>query len=539
MVNYNIANTLTQSARRHPHQEAVICPSGRDAYGRVAYTHLTYAQLDAASDRLARGMLAHGIGHGMRAAFLVKPSLEFFITTFALFKAKAVPVLIDPGIGVSRMRRCLKEAEAEAFIGIPAAHAARILLHWGGGGWKKKLSISRHRFPGTLSLSDLEKSAAAHSELALPMTSASELAAILFTSGSTGAPKGAIYTHGNFLAQIQLLKNSLGITIGERDLCTFPLFALFAPALGMSAIIPSMDFTRPARVNPERIAEAIRDFGISNMFGSPALIKRVAHYGAERKWTFPSLKRVISAGAPVSAKVIEKFRQLLPEDAQFYTPYGATESLPVAIAESKQLLGHAQSLTEKGHGICIGPIVTGTDVRIIAISDEAIENLDAATLLGEGSIGEIIVAGDQVTQSYYQRPEANALGKIFDPTSGRIFHRMGDLGYFDAQGLLWFCGRKAHRVQTREATLYTINCEAVFNRHPKVARTALVGIGPSEQETPILCVELLHKMKPTEVTQVFHELLQLGAEFEHTRGITKFLVHKNFPVDIRHNAKIF
>lgn len=537
-MDYNIAYTLSQMAEEHPFQDAVIFPESRDASGRVAYTRLTYAQLEAASNRIARGFLAHGIGRGTRTAFMVKPSLEFFITTFALFKAKAIPVLIDPGIGLRNMRRCLAESQAEAFVGIPAAHAARVILRWKGGGWKRKVSISRRAFPGTISFQDLEK-AGDHFAQPLPKAEEHELAAILFTSGSTGAPKGVVYTHGNFLAQVRLLKATLGIQAGERDLCTFPLFALFAPALGMTAVIPEMDFTRPAAVNPERIAEAIQNFGISNMFGSPALIKTVANFGVDRGWRFPSLRRVISAGAPVPASVIAHFRRMVDDSCLLYTPYGATESLPVALAESRMILGETAALTERGFGICVGAVVPQTDLRIIRISDKPIPQWESDLELATGVVGEVVVAGDQVTTRYYQRDEANRASKIVDPETGRIWHRMGDLGYLDERHRLWFCGRKAHRVQTHDTELYTINCEGVFNKHPLVARTALVGLGHRGSEKPLICVEPKRKLTPDEETQLFIDLKKLGEAFEHTRNIKLFMTHESFPVDIRHNAKIF
>lgn len=534
----NIARHLTRMAKLRPYQEAVIFPAARDKSGRAAYTHLTFKQLDEMSENVARGLLENGITSGMRTAFMVKPSLEFFVITFALFKAKAIPVLIDPGIGLKNMKRCLRESEAEAFVGIPAAHLARKILGWKGkhNSWKKLVSIGNRSFPGTISYQTLlvEKAQQNH----LPESRLDDIAAILFTSGSTGAPKGAIYTHRNFLAQVELLSSSLRIAIGERDLCTFPLFALFAPALGMTAVIPEMDFTRPAKVDPLKIKEAIDNFGISNMFGSPALIKRVAAYGQDHAWHFPSLLRVISAGAPVPASVIEGFRSLLPESAEFYTPYGATESLPVAIAESRLLLGEARRKHSSGRGLCVGTPVAPSLVKILRITDDALESFSEADLLSGTEIGEIMVSGAQVTESYYNRKDSTLAAKIRDE-DGRLFHRMGDLGYVDDEGHLWFCGRKTHRVQSSKGELYTIPTEAIFNLHPKVARTALVGLGQTPNQTPLLCVEPKEPMSKSEQAQLFSELKAIAAQHEHTKSVQNFLLHPDFPVDIRHNAKIF
>ncbi len=534
----NIARHLTRMAGLRPDQEAVIMPLSIDANGVQSYSQLTFEQLDQMSETVAQQLVAHGITVGMRTAFMVKPSLEFFVMTFALFKARAIPVLIDPGIGVKNMKRCLAEAKAEAFVGIPAAHIARLLFNWKGAArrWKLLINTGRRRFPGTVSYAKLL--IPPESPRPLPETSATDMAAILFTSGSTGAPKGAIYTHQNFLTQVELLSSSLQIKVGERDLCTFPLFALFAPALGMTAIIPEMDFTRPAKVDPEKIREAIEKFGISNMFGSPALIKSVAGYGTAHNWHFPSLKRVISAGAPVPARVIESFCAMLPAAAEFYTPYGATEALPVAIAESRLLLGEAKQKHELGLGLCVGKPVGPTQVKILRITDAELPIFSEHDILSGLAIGEIIVSGSQVTQAYFNRDSANLLAKTHDK-EGHLYHRMGDLGYFDDEGWLWFCGRKTQRVQTQKGDHFTIPCEAVFNTHPWVARSALVGLGKAPQQIPCLCIETVRPLKRSEQALLFAELRAIACRFGHTFPIQTFLLHPDFPVDIRHNAKIF
>jgi acyl-CoA synthetase (AMP-forming)/AMP-acid ligase II len=155
-----------------------------------------------------------------------------------------------------------------------------------------------------------------------------------------------------------------------------------------------------------------------------------------------------------------------------------------------------------------------------------------------GKIGEIIVQGAQVTRGYFNRPEADLLSKIEDPATESFFHRMGDLGGKDEQGRIWFCGRKSHRVETGAETLFTIPCEAVFNTHPAVFRTALVGIGDKGNSKPVICVELEKGCK-TGVNKIRKELLEIAQSHIHTHGIDTFLFHPSFPVDIRHNAKIF
>jgi acyl-CoA synthetase (AMP-forming)/AMP-acid ligase II len=151
-------------------------------------------------------------------------------------------------------------------------------------------------------------------------------------------------------------------------------------------------------------------------------------------------------------------------------------------------------------------------------------------------VGEIVVKGPQVTREYFKAPVHTALAKIADGDAVR--HRMGDLGYFDERGRLWFCGRKSQRVETRDGTLFTVPCESVFNTHPKVFRTALVGVGERSDQKPVLCVELEKGVGRSEHERIRQQLLDLGAEFGHTRQIRTVLFHPGFPVDIRHNAKI-
>jgi acyl-CoA synthetase (AMP-forming)/AMP-acid ligase II len=537
----NVATHLADLAARRPHALAVACPAGRDRAGRTAYTHLTFARLHEESDLLAHGFQRIGVGRGTRTVLMTPPSLEFFALTFALFKLGAVPVFVDPGMGVRNLGRCLGEADPTAFIGIPKAHAARVLLGWARGRVRITVTTGRSRFTARHTLAELRRlGEAARQPFPQAATTADETAAVLFTSGSTGIAKGAVYTHGIFAAQVEALRTLYTIDPGEVDLTTFPLFALFGPALGMTAIIPEMDPTRPARVDPRKVIEAVRDWGVTNLFGSPALLNRVGRYGAEQGVRLSTLRRVISAGAPVPAAVIERFTKLLPPGVQVFTPYGATESLPVASIGSDEVIAETRHATNRGAGVCVGRPAPNMTVRVIRVTDDPIPTWDddATPLHTPGEVGEITVKGPVVTAAYFGRPEATARAKIADPRGG-VWHRMGDLGYLDATGRLWFCGRKAHRVVTPAGTFDTIPCEAVFNTHPHVYRTALVGVRRGDAVEPVLCVELEAGSRGVSHAAVERELLEIAARHNHTRAIRHILFHPSFPVDVRHNAKIF
>jgi len=533
----NVATHLAAMAAAQPNRLAVAYPQSRDRSGRVAYTHFTFQQLHEDSDRLANGLEAIGVRRGLRTVLMIPPSLDFFSLTFALFKIGAIPVLIDPGMGIRNLGRCIADAAPEAFIGVPKAHLARLLLGWSRSTIRITLTTGK-RF-GRFKLRQLRALNAGRPNYTQSATTANEQAAILFTSGSTGIAKGVEYTHGIFAAQIELLRQTYAIESGEIDLCTFPLFALFAPALGMSAIIPEMDPTRPAQVDPLKIIKAIESFGVTNLFGSPSLINRVGRHGAEHGIRLPTLKRVISAGAPVPAKVIDRFAAMLASGAEIHTPYGATEALPVASISSNVLLRQTRAATEQGCGVCVGIPIDPVQVRIIPIDDGPIPEWDESRCLKAGEIGEIAVHGPVVTKAYFRRHQATELAKMFDPATGVVWHRMGDLGYLDAEGRLWFCGRKSHRVVTARGTLYTIPCEAVFNAHPEVYRSALVGVPAANGIGPVLCVEREPSRPVRSWMEIERELREIAANHLHTRTIQTFLPHPSFPVDVRHNAKIF
>ncbi|MFN2358225.1 MAG: fatty acid CoA ligase family protein [Desulfotignum sp.] len=530
----NIASSLQKTAGSFPYKRAVVYPAGRDKDNRVLYSQLTFRQLDQLSDRLAFGLSGIGIVRGMRTILMVPPGMDFFIIIFAMFKLGAVPVVVDPGMGINRMLQCLQQGRPKAFIGIEKAHVLRVLKpryfqnvahwvtvgrrwFWGGHTIKHLLTDKRQVFPQARTTTD-------------------ETAAIAFTTGSTGPAKGVVYTHGNFEAQIKQIQAHFTIGPDEIDLPTFPLFALFDPALGMTAVIPDMDPTQPAKADPKKIIEAIENHGVTNMFASPALLNRLGKYGKENAITLPSLRRVISAGAPVAPANIAQFSALVAEDTQIHTPYGATEAVPVISIGSHEILSETRHMTEKGFGLCIGRPIDTTLVRIINITDEPITRFSENLILPEKQVGEIIVKADLVTQQYFDNPQADMLAKIPDP-EGRAWHRMGDLGWMDSKGRIWFCGRKSHRVITKNETLFTIPVEAIFNTHEKVYRSALTGVGPFNHQIPVVFVE--PNCKISHKRQFIAELLELARTTPLTADIQHIFIEKNFPVDIRHNAKIF
>jgi len=529
----NIASHLPRMARMAPDRPAIIAKVAGP--GGMKWQTLTFAELDAKSDAYAAGLDAIGISRGVRTVLLVPPSLDFFPLVFGLFKVGAVMVLIDPGIARKALLACLEEVEPQAFIGVPRAHVARILFPRPFRMVKACVTVGRRFLWGGHTLQEVERLGRGRTHTMFEPR-AGETAAILFTSGSTGVPKGVVYAHTMFDAQVSSIRASYGIEPGEVDLPTFPLFALFDPALGMTAVLPEMDFRFPARADPAKLVEALTRHRCTNMFGSPALLDRLGRHGEDAGVTLPHLRRVLSAGAPVRTDVLARMTKMLSPEAQVFTPFGATESLPVASIGSHEVLEDTARGAATGRGVCVGKPVSGSVVRIIRITEDAIPVWSSELEVPVGTIGEITVRGPVVTHEYYGRPDATRLAKIRDGDA--VVHRMGDVGAFDEQGRLWMCGRKSHRVETKAGTVFTVPVEEVLNVHPSVHRTALVGVGERGSQRPILLIEREPDAQIAD-GDLAREVMALAGMHDVTRALTAFRVYPgSFPVDTRHNAKI-
>lgn len=535
--NRNIGRRMEQQAALRPDQRAVVCHDGRGPDGRVKWAALSFAELNALTDRYARGLVAQGVGPGDRVSLLIKPSLRFIPLVFAVFKVGAVPVLIDPGMGRAGFLRCVASMQPTALIGEPVAVLLSRLFPSAFGSVRLRVTVGS--WPGLgwgLPAHQLEREGAAPF-LAVHRENSDE-AAILFTSGSTGPAKGVTYTHGIFNAQTDAIQQMYGIEAGEVDLACFPMFGLFTMAMGCTVVIPDMDPSKPGQAEPAKLVEAITDQACTSAFGSPAIWRRLAEHGRATGLRLPTLRRILMAGAPIPVWMHEAFQQIFDGKAELHTPYGATESLPVSSIGSHEVLGETAALTRSGAGTCVGRPAPGATVRVIRITDAPIPTWSEDLLLPDGEIGELLIEGAVVTPEYKGDAEHTARAKIW--RGDTVLHRIGDLGYIDPKGRVWFCGRKSHRVVAADGALLTSEpIEGIFNEHPDVLRTALVGLGP----TPGLVVELqpgrvAAGKGPAAAAALVAGLQRLAAGHPLAQRIDHFWIHPSFPVDVRHNAKI-
>jgi acyl-CoA synthetase (AMP-forming)/AMP-acid ligase II len=518
-----------------------------------SYSTTTFAELDADATRLARGFAAWGVPPGTRLVLLVRPGIEFVTLVFAMLRAKIVIVLIDPGMGRRNLVRCLSAVEPEGFVAVGPAQAARLLLRHKLPRAKWNVTVGRRWLWDGISLERLR--AMGDSPLPAPCsvlpTYADDPAAIIFTSGSTGPPKGVLYTHRMFDAQVAEIQSMYGIEPGGVDLACFPLFALFNSAMGITTVFPDMDFSRPASADPRKLLAAANLWRVTQAFASPAVWRVLSDYCAQTGERIESLRQVFSCGASVEPDVLRKTLACVGEGAKMHTPYGATECLPVSSIEASEVLSETAPRTAEGAGVCVGRKFNSIDWRIIRISDKPIETIEDAEELPTGEIGELIVRGPQASPEYLTQFEHNAATKIIHlragasttpndaevegEREGNLWHRMGDVGYLDDECRFWYCGRKSQRVISKEGTLFTECVEAIANTHPAVRRSALVGVGPPGQQTPVLVVE----RKSGWLSGNWDcELMQHLRARVTIRSNGHLLVKRHLPVDVRHNAKI-
>lgn len=527
-ANANIARHLALMATAQPRMAALKIPRGRTRSGDIDYLTLDFTELEAEVSAWCEKLGRASVRQGDRTLVMVRQGLPLIASVFAIFRLGAVPVVIDPGMGLKSFLACVHRSRARALVGIPLA---RILSHL----FRAPFSSVEVRVGASSRLTARLAARSKAPKFILPTTNTAptDLAAILFTSGSTGAPKGVCYEHGMFDAQIRTIRETYRIEPGEIDLPMLPIFALFNPAMGMTTVVPEIDPRRPAAFDPARIVQAIRQENVTNSFGSPTLWGKIAAHCHTRSVTLPSLRRVLCAGAAVPATLWAQSRTLLPA-GKLHSPYGATEALPVATISSDRI--DPTSV----RGACVGKPVREVEIRIIGITDAAITRIVDAPELSVGAIGEIVVRGPMVTKTYDAAPDATVSAKIKDTESAgvaRVWHRMGDCGYRDAEGRLWFCGRKVERVETMSGTMHTEPCEQVFRRHSRAARCALIGLGERGHQQPAIVVETAVG-DSNEACDLARELRGLATQHSHTQEITRFYFRPRFPVDVRHNAKI-
>lgn len=532
-----LADTVLDVAREHPDRVAVVAPDGRDASGARRYRRYTYRALSRDAESVAPGLRAIGVAEGTRTVFLAPPSYEACVVGLALTRVGATQVWIDPSVGLRNVGERLRRIEPEAFVGIPLAHLGRMAFGWGPRLSRRAIAVDG-RFPGAHTIASLARTPP--ETPSAPDVRPADPAAIFYTTGSTGPAKPTLYLHENLSAMYRLAHRVFGFEPEREapiDMSVFPAFFFIPLSAGGTMVVPPIDFVResPAEANPQALLEVIRDTGVRSLFGSPVLLQNLGRHAVARGLTTPSLRRVVGGGAPIDASMTAALQQMMGKGGEVLADYGATEALPATEMSGREALRETFARTSLGEGMCVGRPLYGVEVKVIRIADGPIASFDAAEELAPREIGEIVVRAPHVSPAYFGDAANTAKHKIAAPAG--FFHRVGDAGYLDDEGRLWYLGRVGQRVKLAGGSLFSLQCEPIFDAHPDVRRTGLVGVPGVGGEIPVICVEV-RRERGVDLGRLRDELLARAAEHATTACIRHVLFHPRLPVDPRHNSKI-
>ncbi len=526
----NISSFLQQHAGTQPFKRAVVYPEGRDTNDRLAYTQLTFRQLDQESDCMASGLGDVGVTHCTRVVLVVKPGLVFFSLIYALFKQGAIPILVDPAMGLKGILECLKLAKPDVFIGLPQIHLLRIIFPGYFKTVKTHITIGQRLFLKSFSLNQLLK--VPWKRHVIPEPYEDDAALLIYTKDSKGQTKGAAYSYGNLVSQAREITSHFNITEHDINLSTIPLFSILYPALGVTAIVPVIDKAGKKSSDSWENIETLIDQGVTSLVLAPAHLHQTAQYIKENKISVSSLKRVISVGEPLNPSQIEHIASHLSEDAEVHALYCTGDAAPITWIDNKEIHEDTKELSEKGFGNCIGRPVVKNNVNLIKITDDPIEQWSEDLVVSRGDTGEIVVKLGLVSDNECSIPEQNTLDKIHE--ADNVWLRTGDLGWMDKGDRIWYCGKKHQRIITQNATLFTIPCETIFNTHKSVSQSTIVGVGPIGGKKPVICVEL-EKENMLSKEEIEEELLALAKKYIITKHIDTVLFPISMPMHNEHS----
>lgn len=546
----NVVHYLERAAERAPNRLALVMP-------RAGEGRFTFRELFARVNRYAAGLRQLGVERGDRVIVMIPMSPQLYAALLGVLEFGAVAVFVDPWVGARQIARFSAFAAPKAFLGVPRAHLLRlgsrelrrvpIAITTGGrfGPWPARASLTD--FEG---LSDSADIAAVGDD---------DPALITFTTGSSGTPKGALRTHGFLRAQHEALASEFPYRDGEVDQPMFPVFALNNLASAVTSVIPDLDFKRVAEADGEALAQQLRAERVTTITASPPYFDRLVEHLERKPGDRPPLRRILTGGAPVTDRQIERWRAMFPR-TEIQIVYGSTEAEPVAhVAADERLTvvrarreeeGEAEGRTsERPLGFLAGLPTARLAVKVIRIEAGPVGPVNdwSAWELPRGEVGELVVSGDHVGRSYFRNPEAERENKI-DDAEGRRWHRMGDTGYLDGEGRFWLVGRVHSTWKRGDDWVHPQLYEQVALADDRVTRAAAVGVPSAESvkakegaspkeralaKTRRLVLVLQSTAGDAVVEPVLARLDAAGLDVDEVRVTTRDL-----PVDPRHNSKV-
>ena len=518
---------------RHDDESIASVDFAQNPAQQITWRHLWHV-----TTSIAGGLLELGVRPGDRVSMLVPPGNNLTAALYACLKIGAVAVVADAGLGPKGMTRATTSADPQWIIGeLPGLGLARA-FNWPG----RRISVSPLG-PVQAKLFKVETSLTALSRTThhaqLPTPAATDDAAILFTSGSTGPAKGVRYTHGDISALAAVLTRVFDVHEGTGLVAGFPPFALLGPAIGATSVTPDMSVTKPKTLTASAISDAIIAGHSTMVFASPAAYKNVAATAAdldeEQKAACARVELVLSAGAPVPLDLMDSIAEVFP-NASIHSPYGMTEGLLLTDIDRA---GVTAAAATSNLGVCVGRPIDGVELALAAIDDSgsSADTLEQG-VEAQGRLGEFVVSAAHI-KSGYDNLWATTAASARDDLDGRTWHRTNDIGHIDAEGRVWLEGRLQHVVTTPRGPVGPGGLEALIDSDEQVSRSSIVGIGPTGTQSLVAVLDaegtdLSPGLAPLDLTSRLRELVAevLGHD------LTAVLVAPTFPTDIRHNSKI-
>jgi acyl-CoA synthetase (AMP-forming)/AMP-acid ligase II len=513
----NLVAILRERAAMHPDRPALIDRwKGKD---RV----LTFREL---MDRVERGsarLEELGLKRGQTILVLHPIAIELYEILLSAFHAGLRVMLVDPTVRRGFLDSCCERLAPDAFFGYWKAHVLRyfetrlkaVPIKIRPGAW----------FPCTVPWQKDLKGA--------PLTElpSEEPALITFTSGSTGAPKAAVRTHGFLIAQHDVLSKALDYEDGEVDLVTLPVFVLANLASGLTSVLADFKLGKDGKEGAARVQEQCLRHGATRCAASPHFFEVML----EKPDSMASFKKVYTGGAAVFPNLMKRLTEALPESA-ITAVFGSTEAEPMTHLDVREYDLLKTVKTSEGHGLCAGHPVDEIELRILENHwGTPLKDLEpeafGAMIQPQGQPGEVVVTGDHVLSGY--------LGGVGDEETkihvgGKIWHRTGDAGYLDKKGCLWLLGRCSAKLPPSPivppdlpagALDYPFAIEAAVGmRYPFVITAA---IGWKDKRTLVFGCKPPDAGKAAEIAKEFEDL-----------GIQEVIFAGKLPMDRRHHSKI-
>ncbi|KJC64183.1 hydrolase [Agreia bicolorata] len=511
------------------------------------YRAVSWRLLSRRVRQLAAGLVRAGVKPGDRVSLLIPPSADLTAVLYACLRIGAVVVVADAGLGLPGLTRAVRGARPDHVIGaLPGLTVARA-FSWPG----QKISTATLPLPTALALGvrhSLGEIARLGADESLPEPpAASAVAAVLFTSGSTGPAKGVVYTHAQLEAVRDALSSQYDIGVGTGLVAGFAPFALLGPALGARSVTPDMNVTSPRTLTAKATAEAAAAVDASVVFLSPAALANVVAtsdaLGLADTAALAGVKTFLSAGAPVPESLLAAAGRLMP-NATPHTPYGMTEGLlmtDITLEGIRAAADDAAALPDGEHagGVCVGAPAGSVRVRIAALDENGMPGGEPSEQ--PGVTGEIVLSAPHLKQSYDRLWATNRVADADSvPASagdqGERWHRTGDVGHLDSAGRLWVEGRLPHVIVTAAGVITPVGPEQKIESLLGVNRAALAGIGPRGTQQLVAVLET----EPAASRPAALGDSELAAAVRHATGldIAAVLVVAALPTDIRHNSKI-